>query len=326
MRNKSKGFTLVELLVVISIIAMLLAVLIPALNKARQSAYSVVCRSHMRQCGLAMTTYFIEWNNFFAGPNTSGIALNSNSAPTESSASTPVQNMDWVSPTLGRELALPKNRYKRLTRILNTDLRCGANNLRYQYIYNPPSDWPKSLKAEDLRYASLSAVLGFHVYNSNVTLSNSNIITASDVKDKVELPRSYVPKMQMIGSPAQKIYIMDGARYIDTTLGASFNDFPKQVVGGNFMLYGPAVAVSGDPFANALKGVGTRRLFSPSLINYKYAWRHNKGLNAVFFDGHCISMKAQDSLNISYYFPKGTKVVNAELTQDLTDTTGMIIK
>ncbi len=325
MPNRKNGFTLVELLVVISIIAMLLAVLIPALNKARQSAYSVVCRSHMRQYGIAVTTYTTEWDNFFAGPNTSGIALNSNSAPTESSASTPVQNMDWVSPTLGKALALPKNRYQRLVRILNTDMRCAANNCRYQYIYNPPSDWPSTLKPEDLRYASLSASLGFHVYNTNVTMGSANIITASDVRDKIELPRNYVPKIQLIGRPSEKIYVMDGARYIDTTQGASFNDFPKQIQGGNFMLYGPATPLSGDPFAGALKGVGAKRKLSPTLLNYKYGWRHNKGLNAVFFDGHCMSMKAQESLNISYYFPKGTKVVNAELTQDLTDTTGMII-
>ncbi|OHB58870.1 MAG: hypothetical protein A2Y12_00445 [Planctomycetes bacterium GWF2_42_9] len=57
-----KAFTLVELLVVISIIAMLLAVLIPSLQKARDQAKMVVCKSNLRQVGLAFVLY-AESNN-----------------------------------------------------------------------------------------------------------------------------------------------------------------------------------------------------------------------------------------------------------------------
>ena len=51
------GFTLVELLVVIAIIALLMAVLLPALNKARKVAKRVVCMSNMRQLVVAWMTY-----------------------------------------------------------------------------------------------------------------------------------------------------------------------------------------------------------------------------------------------------------------------------
>ncbi|HBG26711.1 MAG: hypothetical protein A2Y10_09165 [Planctomycetes bacterium GWF2_41_51] len=54
------GFTLVELLVVISIIAMLLAVLMPALSKARAIGKSVKCAAQMKQFGLATHGYVAE--------------------------------------------------------------------------------------------------------------------------------------------------------------------------------------------------------------------------------------------------------------------------
>jgi prepilin-type N-terminal cleavage/methylation domain-containing protein/prepilin-type processing-associated H-X9-DG protein len=96
------GFTLVELLVVVGLISILIALLMPALSRAREHAWRVACSSNLRQVGTALITYAQDSRGWFPAPASCARA----------------QTEDWVHWQPGRELS-----DSRLFRYLGGDTR-----------------------------------------------------------------------------------------------------------------------------------------------------------------------------------------------------------
>ncbi len=67
-RAKRRGFSLIELMVVIGIIAIMIGMLLPALSRSRQAANSVVCKSNLRQIGMMLSIYSNEWRAWMFPP------------------------------------------------------------------------------------------------------------------------------------------------------------------------------------------------------------------------------------------------------------------
>jgi prepilin-type N-terminal cleavage/methylation domain-containing protein len=64
------AFTLIELLVVIAVVALLMSILLPSLDRAKKQAKLIVCRSNLRQWALAVCTYIQDNDGFFLHGNT----------------------------------------------------------------------------------------------------------------------------------------------------------------------------------------------------------------------------------------------------------------
>ncbi|MEM1011365.1 MAG: prepilin-type N-terminal cleavage/methylation domain-containing protein [Planctomycetota bacterium] len=354
-RVGQRGFTLVELLVVIGIIALLVSILLPSLNRARESANTVKCASNARQLATAMQLYVNENEGWLAGPHTSGRRWNygdpnaiNNGDPTDSidamdplsERNAPVQNMDWMSPTLGLVLGdLPENDLERLIALFGTELQCPS--VVQSYDSGTLGGGGASAAPASLLYNSYHAVIQFHAFPQIDANPAGGFVGISNPSDDDRSTRfasinsSYAPKLVRVGAGASKAYVIEGGRFLNMNLAEglvesiTFNFARYQKQGGNFMARGPYMFYDRQPhvlqtdrdgagYGSPGNWLGNDISVSP--VAKTLGWRHsNTRMNMAFFDGHVETRGVADSISPRLYFPKGSQITQARFTYDPND-------
>jgi prepilin-type N-terminal cleavage/methylation domain-containing protein/prepilin-type processing-associated H-X9-DG protein len=146
------GFTLVELLVVISVIALLLAILMPALGKARELANRIVCGQHLKTLTQASTTYASTYSGFYVPCGYWGLVEDSSSGNIKEDSVTWLNNRAFLAYVAKKDLTqvgagelttglnLPKEFLCPNDQITKDTENKGTGNVSTSYGYNM-TDW-----------------------------------------------------------------------------------------------------------------------------------------------------------------------------------------
>ncbi len=343
LRRCQKAFTLVELLVVIGIIAVLVGILLPALNKARQSAQSIACAANLRSIAQAMIIYTAEFKGAIPGSavTTGGHLFNITGTgssttftlkPGINAGNSPdvIDIQDYVGP-LARMMRL------RLMDIEqgNTDVTESLNVVPRWRAYRNLKQFrcPTASGMIATEFTSTGAgtgpMLSYATAANFLFLSRGTATSNGGMSGSVWtpgspywiLPEGYSPKITKIGQSSQKIYIADAARWSDGTKSPSFSI--GGIGGGGWQNSTPFADFGA--FTGASKAYGrwntpeaglTPKAFDVKLLSYRHGTRRpnlNGGsyrLNVAFFDGHVSTLDEMDSTNPLYWLPRGTRFSN----------------
>lgn len=326
-RSSRRAFTLIELLVVVSIISLLIGILLPALGRAREAAQQIVCAANQRNLAQGLLVYANSNNDFYPGKFTSGWEGNFNRGRRanelwafDTSSSTPVQNFDWISPSIGDSMNFSTNRAQRFKQCYTAVADPSAQRIKNNFVFwaggesgtAPDRDQLDELaeSAEGIPQASYLMPHAFvqpgRLYDASYVFSAAGrrfqdlipLLNLVAVNPAVVEP-TFRPRLDLVGTQlSNKIMIADGTRYyVSRERVLDFDGRTAVRFYGGFTTSGPYFARSPAYGSNFGDGEQNRLL----------SYRHGGNINVAFFDGHVESMtEAQSRSNPGQWYPSGS--------------------
>lgn len=253
------GFTLVELLVVISIIGMLMALLFPAINAARESGRQNTCRSNMRNIALAIHGYETKKTAY---------PMIANLVRTQDGTQVPRSLMFVILPELERMdiTTVTKN-----TNWDNADLE--AANLYLEIVQCPSNPLVRQgANAENMAFVFNVGRFGF---------LNSASTTTSSLDPADGIPERYAGMFFEAGSPNSSADLTAGDGATNTLLisenltGSRWIDITEGTVGFTWVTGSTSQGINQDKTTPGLAPTANH----PGLVNVAFADAHVRTLN-----------------------------------------------
>jgi type II secretory pathway pseudopilin PulG len=342
-RSCCAAFSLVELLVVIGIIALLISLLLPTINKARRFAKSISCLSNLRQIGQAMNLYATLYDgaipgaaatsgrHFFANPYLS----TSNSAPNLliTSGSNvppgPISVHDWIAPladVMGMSLPDSPDAGVRYDAYRNMQLfLCPANSGVISIMFAGVGSPADPGAGQQLGYATAEMFLLTSGSPTPGVTSITRISTGTNGNNSgwPIFPDGYTPKITKVGKLSEKIYAADASKFVNTsTTVPDFFISPSPTPNspsrnsGPFTDNGPWTKATGAYDRSMING-------QPAATDARiFSFRHGAigpgqpygrlALNAVFYDGHAATLDEFEATNPKHWLPARSVMKSAE--------------
>ena len=341
--GRSPGFSLIELLVVVAMIALLLCILVPSLKRARDQAASAVCSANLAQTCKAEGCYQSENDGWIPGsPWTTGYWFLTSDSYKDWDPALPLFNrfavnmFDHVTPlranTLGRR-AISRDRKKLFQEMTLDPYGCPAS----KEVAVPGAGAGAEVLADMPTIKAPSHLTMYTIMRAGPAMyarvddNTGQYPSSADEPDRVAqadwfeivVPAGYMPRHSLLGREQLKVFVADGLRYAsyDTTAGTTAGptdhavviDYDVSTFGKKGISCATPPSTGGDPnfFVPGFEYNGQSR-------PYSYRHGNNNRINAGFFDGHVEGLSlGRDrtptnytgrAVNPQYYYPSRSVV------------------